>query len=70
MNDAMVSVLDVLEDDPLGRGLQDIRNEVLDMDVTVKRHMDMGLVPDEWAVAQAVREATQAALRAVDRMAR
>lgn len=70
MSDAMVSVLDVLEDDPLGRGVQDIRNEILDMDVAVKRHMDTGLVPDEWAVAQAVREATQAALRAVDKMAR
>ena len=70
MSDAMVSVLDVLEDDPLGRGVQDIRNEILDMDATVKRHMGTGLVPDEWAVAQAVREATQAALHAVDKMAR
>ena len=38
MSDAMVSVLDVLEDDPLGRGVQDIRNEILDMDAAVKRH--------------------------------
>lgn len=55
MSDAMVSVLDAL-DDP--RALQGIRDEVLEMDLAVKRHMDRGLTPDEWAVAQAVREAT------------
>lgn len=50
MSDAMVSVLDAL-DDP--RALQGIRDEVLEMDLAVKRHMDRGLTPDEWAVAQA-----------------
>lgn len=65
MSDAMVSVLDAL-DDP--RALQGIRDEVLEMDLAVKRHMDTGLAPDEWAVAQAVREATQAALHAMDNM--
>ena len=59
MSDAMVSVLDAL-DDP--RALQGIRDEVL--------HMDRGLTPDEWAVAQAVREATQAALHSMDNMAK
>ena len=63
MSDAMVSVLDVL-DEP--RALQGIRDEVLDL--AVKRHMDTGLAPDEWAVAQSVREATQAALHAMDNM--
>ena len=62
MSDAMVSVLDAL-DDP--RALQGIRDEVLEMDLAVKRHMDRGLTPDEWAVAQAVREATQAALHSM-----
>ena len=66
MSDAMVSVLDAL-DDP--RALQGIRDEVLEMDLAVKRHMDRGLTPDEWAVAQAVREATQAALHSMDNMA-
>lgn len=65
MSDAMVSVLDVL-DEP--RALQGIRDEVLEMDLAVKRHMDTGLAPDEWVVAQAVREATQAALHAMDNM--
>ena len=65
MSDAMVSVLDAL-DDP--RALQGIRDEVLEMDLAVKRHMDRGLTPDEWAVAQAVREATQAALHSMDNM--
>ena len=46
MSDAMVSVLDAL-DDP--RALQGIRDEVLEMDLAVKRHMDRGLTPDEWA---------------------
>ena len=45
MSDAMVSVLDVL-DDP--RALQGIRDDVLEMDLAVKRHMDTGLSPDEW----------------------
>ena len=65
MSDAMVSVLDGL-DEP--RALQGIRDEVLEMDLAVKRHMDTGLAPDEWAVAQSVREATQAALHAMDNM--
>ena len=55
MSDAMVFVLDAL-DDP--RALQGIRDEVLEMDLAVKRHMDRGLTPDEWAVAQAVRSIT------------
>ena len=54
-------------DDP--RALQH-RDEVLEMDLAVKRHMDRGLTPDEWAVAQAVREATQAALHSMDNMAK
>ena len=37
--------------------------------MTVKRHMDTGLGPDEWAVAEAVREAVRAAGRTVDKMA-
>lgn len=45
MSDAMVFVLDVL-DDP--RALQGIRDDVLEMDLAVKRHMDTGLTPDEW----------------------
>ena len=61
MSDAMVSVLDAL-DDP--RALQGIRDEVLEMDLAVKRHMDRGLTPDEWAVA------TQAALHSMDNMAK
>ena len=67
MSDAMVSVLDVL-DDP--RALQGIRDDVLEMDLAVKRHMDTGLTPDEWDVEQAVREATQAALHSMDNMAK
>lgn len=67
MSDSMISVLDVL-DDP--QALQGIRDDVLEMDLVVKRHMDAGLTPDEWAVAQVVREATQAALRAMDAMAK
>lgn len=42
MSDAMVSVLDAL-DDP--RALQGIRDEVLEMDLAVKRHMDRGVDP-------------------------
>ncbi len=69
MNETMISVLDILENDPTGRGWQGIRDELFEMDMTVKRHMDTGLGPDEWAVAEAVREAVRAAGRTVDNMA-
>lgn len=69
MSETMVSVLDILENDPSGRGWQAVRDELFDMNMTVKRHMDTGLGPDEWAVAEAVREAVRAAGRAVDKMA-
>ena len=42
MSDAMVSVLDVL-DDP--RALQGIRDDVLEMDLAVKRHMGYRVDP-------------------------
>ena len=53
MSDAMVSVLDALDDPRACRASGD---EVLEMDLAVKRHMDRGVdPPTNGAVAQAVR---------------
>ena len=65
MNEDFVSVLDMLE---TGTGERAVRDEVLEMDLAVKRHMDAGLTPDDMVTAQRVRGATQAAARALDRL--
>lgn len=66
MNESFVSVMDMLENQGVGyRGVQD---EVMEMSLAVKRYMDQGLTPDEMVVAQAAREATVAASRALEAM--
>lgn len=56
-----VSVLDIIDNDPTGEKLKPIREEVLEMDLAIKRHMDAGLSPADMAVAQKLRKGTQAA---------
>lgn len=65
MNEEFVSVLDMMEG---GMGDRMVRDEVLEMDLAVKRYMDTGLTSDEMAVAQRVREAVQAAGHALERL--
>ena len=60
-----ISVLDMLE---TGSGDRTGREEGLEMDIAVKRHMDAGLTPDEMTVARRVREAVQAAEHALERL--
>lgn len=60
-----VSVLDILEN---GLSERQVRDEVVDMDIAVKRYMDTGLTSDEMAVAQRVRNAVQAAEHALEKM--
>lgn len=56
-----VSVLDVIDNDPRGEKLKPIKEEVLEIDSEIKCHMDTGLSPSDMAVAQKLREGTQAA---------
>ena len=64
MNESFVSVMDMLENQ--GAGYRSVQDEVMEMSLAVKRHMDQGLTPDEMVVAQAAREATSAASRALE----
>lgn len=56
-----VSVLDIVDNDPRGERLKPIKEEVIEMDLKIKCHMDTGLSPEDMAVAQKLREGTQAA---------
>ena len=61
MNEAFVSVLDILENDPSGAGLRPIREDLLNVDMDIRRNMDRGLAPDEMSVARTSRAMIQAA---------
>jgi hypothetical protein len=61
MNEAFVSVLDLLENDPSGSDLKSIRDDLLTMDMNIRRSMDRGLTPDEMNSAQTARAMIQAA---------
>ncbi|PKN39577.1 MAG: hypothetical protein CVU60_11905 [Deltaproteobacteria bacterium HGW-Deltaproteobacteria-18] len=61
MNEAFVSVLDILENDPSGAGLRPIREDLLNMDMDIRRNMDRGLAPDEMTTARTSRAMIQAA---------
>ena len=66
MSDAMVSVLDAL-DDPAPCRASGMRFWKW---IWLSNGIWIGVDPDEWAVAQVVREATQAALHSMDNMAK
>jgi len=61
MNEPFVSVLDTLENDPSGAGLKTIRDDLLTMDMDIRRSMDRGLAPDEMTTARTARAMIQAA---------
>lgn len=61
MNESFVSVLDMLENDPSGADLKPIREDLLNMDVDIRRSMDRGLAPDEMNTARTSRDMIQAA---------
>lgn len=61
MNEAFVSVLDMLESDPSGTGLKPIREDLLNMDMDIRRNMDRGLAQDEMTTARTSRAMIQAA---------
>ena len=50
----MESAFDMLAEDPSGRGLKQLREELFEMRTDVKRAMDAGMTSDEMAVARQV----------------
>jgi hypothetical protein len=68
MNDAFISVVDIMDSDPSGAGLKSIRDDLLTMDMSIRRQMDQGLAPDEMATAQTARAMVQAADRILEKL--
>ncbi|NCD25487.1 MAG: hypothetical protein EOL86_07845 [Deltaproteobacteria bacterium] len=68
MSEPFVSVLEMLENDPSGSGLQPIRNDLLNMDMDIRRAMDRGLSPDDMTVARTTRDIIQAAGSILDKL--
>ena len=58
MSETLTSVMDMSSS---GMEFRAVRDEVLTMNMDIKRKMDTGLTPDEMAVAQKVFAATEAA---------
>ena len=59
MND-FVSVLDMKEHNDTA-GARALRDELAELDLALRRDMDTGLTPEEMVLAQASRQAVQAA---------
>ncbi|MBR4423137.1 MAG: hypothetical protein IKS68_02820 [Mailhella sp.] len=59
MND-MVSILDLLENADFGL-LRTVRDDVAEMDLSLRKLMDRGLTPQEMQAAQSARAAVQSA---------
>lgn len=64
----MESAFDVLAEDPSGRGLKQLREELFEMRMDVKRAMDAGMTPDEMAVARQVMTAVDCAENVAERV--
>lgn len=65
MSELFVSVMDMNSN---GLEFRAVRDEVLTMNLDVKRRMDAGLTPDEMAVAQKVFAATEAAGKILEKL--
>ena len=63
----MVSVLDVLDNASYG-AQRAIRDEVAEMDASLRRRMDSGLSPDEMKTALAARNAVQSAAGILEKL--
>lgn len=69
MSEPFISVMELVSQEQGPSVHSAIRQEVLDMELTVKTHMDKGLSSDEMAVARSVREAVQAAEHIMEKVA-
>ena len=65
MSETFTSVMDM---NSSGMDFRMVRDEVLTMNLEVKRRMDAGLTPDEMAVAQKVFAATEAAGKILEKL--
>ena len=65
MSELFVSVMDMNSSSMEFRA---VRDEVLTMNMDIKRQMDAGLTPDEMAVAQKVFAATEAAGKILEKL--
>ena len=64
----MESAFDMLAEDPSGRGLKQLREELSEMRTDVKRAMDAGMPSDEMPVARQVMTAVDAAEKVAERV--
>lgn len=64
----MESAFDMLAEDPSGRGLKRLREELFEMRMDVKRAMDAGMTSDEMAVARQVMAAVDSAEKVAERV--
>lgn len=68
MSDAFISVVDIMDSDPKGSNLKPIRDDLLNMDMDIRRQMDRGLTPAEMDAAQSARQVIQAAAHILDKL--
>ncbi|MBQ3893397.1 MAG: hypothetical protein II737_08405, partial [Mailhella sp.] len=66
MND-MVSILELLDGQEYGP-LRHLRDDVTEMDASLRKLMDRGLTPDEMRVAQSMRAAVQSASAILEKL--
>ena len=64
----MESAFDMLAEDPSGRSLKQLREELFELRTDVKRAMDAGMTSDEMAVARQVMTAVDAAEKVAERV--
>lgn len=67
MNNPFTSVFDLVDNDPSG-ALKSIQDDLLSMDMRIRRQMDAGLTPTDMTTAQAARSAVQAAQRILEKL--
>ncbi|NLY41497.1 MAG: hypothetical protein GX055_07770 [Desulfovibrionales bacterium] len=68
MNNPFTSVFDLVDNDPSGACLKSIQDDLLSMDMRIRRQMDAGLTPTDMTTAQAARSAVQAAQRILEKL--
>ena len=62
-----VSILDLLDGQEYGP-LRGLRDDVTEMDASLRKLMDRGLTPDEMRVAQSMRAAVQSASAILEKL--
>ncbi|GAB1409638.1 hypothetical protein MASR1M90_07920 [Desulfovibrionales bacterium] len=68
MTNPFTSVLDLMDSDASATDLKTIHDELLTMDMRLRRQMDAGLSPADMSKAQSARAAVQSAERILKKM--